>query len=350
MMTCDKCGAPVAEGAKFCPSCGSPAKAVMPPPPPPTPPPFPQTAETRPGIDDLIGRSTLLKTAPGAARQKGPFPLATALAAAGLALGLVLLTLMIVWNSQRNEEAANVQGQMKKVNESLELINERLAQGDQKIAGLQSQTQVMQEHMGLNEQELKRAQALARQLQAEQARNVETLGRQIAAKADATKVETIKQESDTKIAGVSEEVGEVRDEVKASKEDLAKTKAELARIGVVVTEQGTMIAVNSGGLEELRKRGEREYVSFDLRKKQRTNLAGIGLELRKADVGKQFVDFKLYVDDREMDQKKVYVNRPVSFYAGRNRLLYEVVVNEVKRDQMIGYVSLPKAGATTPTR
>jgi len=342
-MTCDHCGAPIEDGAKFCATCGTPVRVAAPPPPPPA------AGQTRAGIDDLIGRPVNPKPAV-INRQKGPFPLATVLGAVGLGLALVLLGLVIYWNVQRTNQEAKVATQLGSIDNTLQLINQRLEQSDQKIAGLQSQEQVMQEHLGLTEQELRRAQALAKQLQDEQSRNVATLGRQIAAKADATKVESVKQESDTKIAGVSEEVGQVRDDLKASKEDIEKTKGELARLGVQVTEQGTMIAINSGGLDELRKRGEREYVSFDLRKKQRTNLAGIGLELRKADTGKQFVDFKLFVDDREMEQKKVYVNRPVTFYAGRNRLLYEVVVNEVRRDQMIGYVSLPKAGAAVATK
>jgi len=75
-------------------------------------------------------------------------------------------------------------------------------------------------------------------------------------------------------------------------------------------------------------------------------VAGISLELRKADVKKQYADFRLYIDDRVMEQKQVYVNRPVTFYAGRNRMLYEVVINEVRKDQMLGYVSTPKAGTT----
>jgi len=268
-----------------------------------------------------------------------------------LVLGAGILIFLILVNQEQKAEAGRTQARLAAIDQNLELVNRRLEQGDKKVAGLQSESQVMQEHMGLTESELKRAQALARQLQQEQARNVNLLNEQIAAKADAEKVDTLKQEADTKIAGVSNDVSQVREEVRSGQEELNKTKAELARIGVQVTEQGNMIATNSTGLDELRKRGERDYLTFSIRKKQRTNLAGIGLELRKADVGKQFVDFKLYVDDRSMDHKKIYVNRPVTFYAGRNRALYEVVVNEVKKDVMVGYVSTPKVlAAAAPTR
>jgi len=339
MATCEKCGATSIESSKFCSSCGAPLRVS-----PPSPPPLPHSepgARSAP-LNDLIGRPLPPKVQPG---HRGGSALPTILGVVALLLGGVILFFLITWNEQRKDEAAKTQARLAAIDQNLELITRRLEQGDRKVAGLQSETQVMQEHMGLTEAELKRAQALARQLQQEQARNVNVLSRQIAAKADAEKVDTLKQEADTKIAGVSNDVTQVREEVRSGQEELNKTKAELARIGVLVTEQGSMIATNSSGLDELRKRGERDYLTFNIRKKQRTNLAGIGLELRKADVKKQYVDFKLFVDDRAMDHKQIYVNKPVTFYAGRNRALYEVVVNEVRKDEMVGYVSTPKVVA-----
>jgi hypothetical protein len=254
---------------------------------------------------------------------------------------------MIRWNGQQTEENKKVQQGLSDLQKSMQLADTRMTQSDSRIAGLQSDTQVMQDHMGLTEAELKRAQALAQQLQAEQQRNVKALSNQIAAKADTQQVQTIKTESDTKFAGVSQDIDQVKEEVRTSKEDLDKAKAELTRLGVVVTDQGGMIATNGVALRELRRRGERQFFTFDIRKKQKMSVAGISLELRKADVKKQFVDFKVSVDDRTMDQKQIYVNRPVNFYAGRDRVPYEVVVNEVRKDQMLGYISVPK-GFTPP--
>ncbi len=345
MATCEKCGATSIESSKFCSLCGAPLR-VSAPPPPPLPRSEPGTRSAP--LDDLIGRPIPPKPQP---RQRSASFLPTILAIVALVLGVVILIFLITLNQQQKAETTKTQARLAAIDQNLELATRRLEQGDRKVAGLQSETQVMQEHMGLTEAELKRAQALARQLQQEQAKNVNVLSRQIAAKADAEKVDTLKQEADTKIAGVSSDVSQVREEVRSGQEELNKTKAELARIGVQVTEQGNMIATNSTGLEELRRRGERDYLTFNVRKKQRTNLAGIGLELRKADVKKQYVDFKLFVDDRAMDHKQIYVNKPVTFYAGRNRALYEVVVNEVRKDEMVGYVSTPKVvAAAAPTK
>jgi septal ring factor EnvC (AmiA/AmiB activator) len=334
MSNCDKCGTLITEGDKFCSNCGYPV-ALSPPPPPPPEQDLPLRASP---VDDLFGRPRPRATADKEnGKAKSGFPLATVLAVLGLMLGGVVLFFLVRWDSDQSDRLAAVQ-------RSLDLINGRLEQNDQRIAGLQSEAQVLQEHVGLTESELKRAKAVAQKLQEEQQRHVAVLSRQIATKADSEKVEDLKEQSETKIAVVSEDVAQVRDEVRTGQQELEKTRAELSKLGVVVTEQGTMIATTSTGLDELRRRGERDYFTFDVTRKQKGNLAGVVLELRKADVGKQFVDFKLYVDDRVVEHKKIYVNRPITFYAGRNRQLYEIVVNEVRKDQMRGYVSVPKVG------
>ncbi len=316
------------------------------PPPPPVQPGNEGTIGRPPSLDQLITgspthRNQVVKT------SRGSSVLPTVLASAGLVLTLVVLILMIRWNGQQSEENKKLQQGVDSLQKSIQLADTRMAQSDSRIAGLQSDVQVMQDHMGLTEAELKRAQALAQQLQAEQQRNVRALSSQIAAKADTQQVQTIKAESETKIAGVSQDVQEVKEEVRTSKEELDKAKSELTRLGVVLTEQGGMIATNSTGLNELRRRGERDFFTFDIRKKQKMSVAGIGLELRKADVKKQYVDFRVSVDDRTMEQKQIYVNRPINFYAGRDRVPYEVVINEVRKDQMVGYVSVPK-GSSAP--
>jgi hypothetical protein len=43
-----------------------------------------------------------------------------------------------------------------------------------------------------------------------------------------------------------------------------------------------------------------------------------------------------------MERKNVNVNTPVNFYVGTEKLRYELVINQVLKDQIKGYVSLPK--------
>ena len=43
-----------------------------------------------------------------------------------------------------------------------------------------------------------------------------------------------------------------------------------------------------------------------------------------------------------MERKNINVNTPVNFYVGSQRIAYELVINEVLKDQIKGYVSVPK--------
>jgi hypothetical protein len=298
----------------------------------------------RPGsLDDLIG-----KPAPRPpAAPSGLLPII--LGGAALLICAVLIFFLIRGNQQQTAQNQKVQEQLSGVQKSLDLIDSRLGQTDSKIASLQSETSVMQEHMGLTEAELQRAKALAQQLQAEQQKNVRALSAQLAAKADTKKVDSLQQESAAKFEGVSQDITQVKEDVKSSREELERTKAELSRLGVIVTDQGNLIATNATALEELRRRGERDYLTFDVRKKQPASVGAIRLELRKADLKKGYADIKVYADDRGKDYDKVFLNTPLNLYVGRDpstRVPYEIVVNELRKDEMLGYVAVPKGSGS----
>ena len=47
-------------------------------------------------------------------------------------------------------------------------------------------------------------------------------------------------------------------------------------------------------------------------------------------------------DDKRVEKKDRTINEPVQFYTSGTRTPYEVVVNEIRKDQVIGYLSVPK--------
>jgi len=329
---CDKCNLQAADDAAFCSQCGSPLKAPIPPPPTPVP------AAKATSLADIYREPVKRNGGPSLVVPIG-------LAAVAILLAGVLFFMLNQLQETQAAQEQKTQEELKQVQGVLSVIDKRLSQIDGNIASVQSETSVLQEHIGMNEAEVKKAKALAQQFKAEQERQVQALNQNIAAKADAGVVENLQQESQAKFQGVSKDITEVKEEVKAGREELATTKAELSKLGVLVTEQGGMIATNSGGLAELRRRGERDYLSFDIRKKQRNPVGEIRIELKKADVKKGYADLKLYVDDRAQDYNKVYINKPLNLYVGRDKVPYEIVVNEVRKDQILGYAALPK-GAT----
>ena len=264
--------------------------------------------------------------------------LVTVLSIAALALGAVLG--YFLWQQSVQFQAFN--DQMEVVGQTLELVVRRLDGNGDQLASLQSRQEVTMERVGLTQRDLKRAQELAEQLKEEQARSVAALTEEIALKADTQEVASFQEEAGQKFEGVNEEISTVKDSVASNQKELIQTLEKLTALGVRVSEQGNMIATTSEGLDELIRRGKREYVTFDFLKKKRAHVGAISVELRKADTKRQRADLHIFVDDRKMERKNINVNTPVNFYVGTEKVHYELVINQVLKDQIKGYVSVPK--------
>lgn len=103
----------------------------------------------------------------------------------------------------------------------------------------------------------------------------------------------------------------------------------------------TSIARNHDELMVLEKRGERTYTEFKLDKsKQFQRIGSVRLSLRKADLKHKSFDLAMMVDDNELQKKKVNLYEPVWINLAGEQL--ELVVNQVTKDHVQGYVSAPK--------
>jgi hypothetical protein len=51
------------------------------------------------------------------------------------------------------------------------------------------------------------------------------------------------------------------------------------------------------------------------------------------------------VEDKRFDKKNRALNEPIFFYTSGTRLPEELVINKVGKDQISGYISIPKANA-----
>jgi len=217
-------------------------------------------------------------------------------------------------------------------------------QDNAKLTQLSTDLDVVVKRMGITSQELQQATAIAEKLKQENAQTAQRLRRELAAKADAkaviqlkedatNKLTEIQQEASTKIASVSGDVQVVRTDLDVTREDLANSKRDLSGL----------IARNSTELGELRRRGERDYIEFDINKtKQFEHVGDVLLQLRKTDVKKQKFDVAINADDSSILKKDRTANEPIAFLVGRDRLRYELVVNYVDKDRIRGYLSTPK--------
>lgn len=146
------------------------------------------------------------------------------------------------------------------------------------------------------------------------------------------------------VAGVKVEVGGAKTDIASTKADLEATKAKLEKSIGDLNIQSGLIAKNSGELEILKHRGDRNYFEFTLNKKSRKPVGTVSLELKKTDPKKSKFTLNVLADDKTIEKKDRNANEPLQFYTspGGNRQLYELVVFTVGKDSVTGYLSTPK--------
>jgi len=110
-----------------------------------------------------------------------------------------------------------------------------------------------------------------------------------------------------------------------------------------------LIARNHDDVEELRRRGDRNYFEFTINKAKTPQHVGpVAISLNKTDQRKSKYTITVMADDKTIEKKDKTAGEPVQFYLkGAARTApYEIVVFDVNKNQITGYLSTPKsAGA-----
>ena len=185
------------------------------------------------------------------------------------------------------------------------------------------------------------ADQLARQIQAEEAKVQQQVSSEI------SEVKTAANTANAKIADVTTDVGGVKTQVSATQAELQKTIADLKSTRGDLGVQSGLIATNAQELQALRRLGERNYIEIKLGKtKDRQRIGDITLLLKKTDPKKNKYTVEVMADDKLTEKKDKNVNEPVQFYTSKARQPYEIVINQVQKDMIVGYLSTPKVEAT----
>ena len=160
----------------------------------------------------------------------------------------------------------------------------------------------------------------------------------------ANELTEVKNSANAKISEVSTEVGNVKTEVSAARSDIDKATADLKRVTGDMGVMSGLIATNGEELKSLKALGDRHYQSFDLTKtKQPQRVGDVLLMVKKTDPKRNRFTIEVIADDKTTEKKDRSINEPVQFYvASRARQPYEIVVNEVKPNRIVGYLSAPK--------
>ena len=219
-------------------------------------------------------------------------------------------------------------------NKRADLLSVQMDQTNARLAELKGQLDVTSQKLGLTQEELARARGLAQTIRKDQKESDDKLLAQIG---------QVKQESEVRIGQVSTELGGAKSDIKATREDLEATKGKLERtIGDLGVQSG-LVARNREDLEELKRRGERNYFEFDIRKSKSPSRVGpVQLTLQKTDAKKYRYTMTVYADDKAIEKRDKTVNEPVQFFVQGTRVPYEVVVFKVEKDRATGYLATPK--------
>jgi cell division protein FtsB len=223
------------------------------------------------------------------------------------------------------------------------VLTAQLDQANSRIADLKSQMEIATQRVGLTQSELAQAKSRAETIRKEQQTSDQKLTAQLT---------QVQKESEEKIGAVATEVGGAKKDIEATKTDLEATKGKLERSLGDMNVMSGLIAHNRDDLEELRRRGDRNYYEFTLQRSKSPQRVGpVQLNLSKADPRKSKYTLTVFVDDRTIEKKDRTVGEPVQFYVkGSSRLApYEIVVFDVGKNKATGYLATPKdAGAAPP--
>ena len=230
--------------------------------------------------------------------------------------------------AQESRQAVNNDIQIMKQthDKDLEGLHESLSQVTKTNVDLQDDLSAVTAHLRITQSELSKAREAAQQIRDEQVQQLTALSSQVQDQL-ATKAST------EDVRAVSGEVGGVRTDLDATKANLQMARSEM----------GTLIAANHDEIETLRQLGERTYTEFTITEKNKPQKVGdVTVELRSTDPKKNQCNLAIVVNDKRTEKRNRTINEPIFFYAHGAHQPMEVVINQVEKNKIVGYLSVPK--------
>jgi hypothetical protein len=253
-----------------------------------------------------------------------------------IVLGLVALaSLGLAWNAwlkldNTQQAVANqLKAEQQTVQQEVAGLRERLAQDEKANSDLQGDLKVVTDKLKITQGQLKKAReesAKANDATTEKLSALDTSVKgELATKATSEDVKSV----DTKVVGVKSDLEATRDDLKMAR-----------------SEMGTLIARNHDEIDQLRRLGERDYVEFTISGKNKPQKVGnVTVELKGVNEKHNQYSVAMTVEDKRFEKKNRALNEPILFYTSRSHQAEEVVINKVGKDQISGYLSMPKGNA-----
>ncbi len=255
-------------------------------------------------------------------------------------IGIVVVVIAIIslvalgagWTAANHTSslAQNLATQMQQLRQNQDVLNQRMAKAEDTNAQLLGELGVVTDKVKLTEGELSRARQQTKKIKADDEKQLADLqssfNGELATKASVDDVNKL----GTDVTGV-------KTDLDATKNSLNMTRGEF----------GTLIAKNHDEVEELRRLGERDYYEFTINKKgEREKVGDLMVELRGVNQKKNLYTVAIYVDDTRYDKRNRSTNEPIYFFTHGSRAPLEFTVNQVGKNKISGYLSVPKANTT----
>jgi hypothetical protein len=254
---------------------------------------------------------------------------------------IILLALLAVgglglaWSNSSKLDATKqaVADQVKAVQTSVQsdmsTLKDRIALDEKVNTDLKGDLKVVTDKLKITQGQLKKAREEAQQLNSDTSSKITALDtsvhQELATKATSDDVKTV----DTKVTKVGD--------------DLTKTISDL---NMARSELGTLIAKNHDEIDVLRRMGERDYIEFTIAgKNQPQKVGNVTLELKGTNEKKNRASVALTVEDKRTEDKNRAINQPLFFYLSGTHMPEEVVINKIGKNQITGYLSIPKANS-----
>jgi hypothetical protein len=249
-----------------------------------------------------------------------------------------LAVLAYVGHSQQSR----LERDLSRQHEQNKLLSAQLDQANSRLADLKGHVEVTEQKVGMTRSELAQARSRSESIRKEQQASDQKL---------TSELTQVKQESDQKILSVATDVGGAKKDIESTRTDLEATKGKLERATGDMGVMSGLIAHNRDDLEELRRRGDRNYYEFTVQKSKTPQRIGpVQMALNKADQKKSRYTVTVFADDRSIEKRDKTAGEPVQFYMrGAARMApYEIVVFDVGKNQIKGYLSTPKDAGGAP--
>ena len=251
-----------------------------------------------------------------------------------IVLGLIALAgLGFGWNasskldSTQQSVANQLKAEQQTVQQDVSALRDRLAQDERANADLQGNLKVVTDKLKLTQGQLKKAREESSKLNDATSEKLTALDTsvkgELATKATADDVKTV----DTKVVSVKSDLDATRNDLKMAR-----------------SEMGTLIARNHDEIDQLRRLGERDYMEFTINGKNKPQKVGnVTVELKGVNQKRNQYTVAMTVEDKRFEKKNRSLNEPILFYTSGTHQPEEVVINKVGKDQVSGYLSVPKA-------